>query len=187
MKLIIEEKTMNNFLVGQIVKLREAPLLLKYQGHSQFENRPRILQNSVHVLTAKDIETGYYFTNIGSFDLKDCEVVTDDLQYYRWCTAESGYNQGLLGAVTKPISLNRYYKITYERVNKDITTCIFIKNTLTKVTGSMYDMCLYWRGLNNDHYRTKLKTTKEGYVIGRDVLIKYLSEKRLNQCYKLGE
>lgn len=176
---------MNNFLAGQIVKLQEVALLLKYQD--RFGNRPRILQNSIHVLTAKDIETGHYFTNIGSFDLKDCIVTADDLQYYRGCTAKSGYDQSLLGAVTKPVSLNRYHKITYERVNETITTYIFIKETLTKVTGRMYDMCLYWKGLNNDQYRTKLKTTKEGYVVGRDVLIGQLSDKKLKQCYKLGE
>jgi len=175
---------MNNFLVGQIVKLKEDVLLSKYQNRA---NRPRVLQNSYHVLTPKDIKRGYYFTNIGSFDLKDCTIVPDNMQGYRWCTNKSGFDQSLLGATTKPISLSRHLKIKYERVNKDITTYIFIKDTLTKVTGQMYDMCLYWRGLNNDHYRTKLKTTKEGYVIGRDVLIEYLSEKRLNQCYKLGE
>lgn len=175
---------MNNFLVGQIVKLKEDALLSKYRNRN---NRQRVLQNSCHVLTSKDIKRGYYFTNIGSFDLRDCTVVPDNMQYYRWCTAESGYDQGLLGAVTKPISLNRYYKITYERVNKDITTYIFIRNILTQVTGRMYDMCLYWKGLNNDQYRTKLKTTKEGYVAGRDVLIGNLSDKKLKQCHKLGE
>lgn len=175
---------MNNFLVGQIVKLREDILLSKYQNR---DNRPRVLQNSCHTLTSKDAIRGYYFTNIGSFDLKDCTVVRDDLQYYRWCTAESGYDQSLLGAVTKAINLACYQRIAYEYDSESITTYIFIKNTLTKATGRMYDMCLYWRGLNNDQYRTKLKTTKEGYVVGRDVLIKYLSEKRLNQCYKLGE
>lgn len=174
---------MNNFLVGQIVKLKEE--LVNYKHH--LGNRPRVLQNSHHVLTLKDIKRGYYFTNIGSFDLKDCTIVPDNIQGYRWCTNTSGFDQSLLGATTKPVSLSRYLKIKYERVNRDITTYIFIKDTLTKVTGQMYDMCLYWRGLNNDHYRTKLKTTKEGYVIGRDVLIEYLSEKRLNQCYKLGE
>lgn len=181
-----EEKIImsKHFLVGQIVKASEEYV---QQYHKGFWYKRLVAQNSPHVLTKKDINRGYYFTNIGSFDLSQCEVVSDEFQYYRACTDASGYDQTLLGAVTKPIAVYKYFRLAFDHICNRITTYIFIQNNLTKVTGGIYDMCLYWTGLNKDQYRTKLKTTQEGYVVGRDVLISNLSDKQKKVCFNLNE
>lgn len=173
----------NEFLVGQIVRADED--YAKVCGTCY--DKSRVLQNSTHVLTEKDIERGYYFTNIGSFDLSQCEVVDDHLQYYRTCTRASGYDHSLLGAVTKPISMLKYFRIATINRTEVITTYIFIQDRLTKVTGDVYDGSLYWMGMSNDQYRTKLRTTKEGYVVGRDVLISMLSSKQKRLCFNLNK
>ena len=173
-----------HFLVGQTVKASEEYV---QQYHKNFRSKSEVAQNSLHVLTKKDISRGYYFTNMGSFDLSQCEIVSDEFQYYRACTRISGYDQSLLGAITKPIAVCKYFRLAYDYRCDQITTYIFIQNNLTRVTGEIYDMCLYWTGLNNDQYRTKLKTTQEGYVVGRDVLISNLSDKQKNICFNLNE
>ena len=110
-----------HFLVGQIVKASEGYV---QQYHKNFWDKRVVVQNSVHVLTKKDINRGYYFTNIGSFDLLQCEVVSDEFQYYRSCTPVSGYDQSLLGSVTKPISMMKYFRVATTNRNDIITTYI---------------------------------------------------------------
>lgn len=173
----------NDFLVGQIVRVRKEYV----RRDKDLFYKVSTIQNSLHILTEKDIKRGYYFTNIGSFDLLQCEVVSDEFQYYQSCTSVSGYDQSLLGAVTKPISLLKYFRIVPTSATDVITTYIYIQDKLTRVTGDVYDGSLYWTGLNSEQYRTKLKTTKDGYVIGRDVLIGRLSNKKKRLCFNLNK
>lgn len=167
----------NDFLVGQIVGVREP--------HKSIYTHKRFNGNTVHVLTPKDLSRGYYYTSVGSVDLSFCEVVSDYIQYYNSRTSLSEYDQSLLGAVTKPISLLKYFRIAATSATDVITTYIYIQDKLTKITGDVYDGSLYWMGLNSEQYRTKLKTTKDGYVVGRDVLIGRLSTKKKRLCFNL--
>jgi hypothetical protein len=136
------------------------------------------------MLTEKEIKRGYYFTPNGVFSLEDCEVKSE-YRYYNWVRVGHGYDESLRGKVTKPVNSFRMSQLSARDAANVVQVFIMFRGRIEKVFGWRYNMCLYFIELDGDCYRTKLQVTKNGYLIGRDLLESDLSEKMKKQCYNV--
>lgn len=151
---------MNEFKVGNCVGLPKT-------GYNTWEE----FYNSQHILCETDIARGYYWCNNGSpsIDLSNCIHHSVHLNY-----RNRNRCQTLKGKVTQPCNWNRFVekyttKPPFERpCNDGITVSCYImfKGITQRIEGEYWKGQVYFFGMNNVFYKTKVYVTEEGYLTG---------------------
>lgn len=144
---------MSKFIVGQCVGLP------KFKG--TYTNKQ--IYDSVHILSSKDIERGYYWCNngIGSFALSMCVHREPNLYYINRC-------QTLKGKVTQPCNEGVFLSKKFESLNQGIEVSCYInfKGKSLRAEGCYWKGQVYFMGTNEVMYKTKVYVTEDGYLCG---------------------
>ncbi len=156
---------MSKFLIGQCVGLKER---LRESNRDYF--------GSFHILNSKDITRGYYETKTAKYDLRNCEAKT----YHSF--KNSFMCDTLKGKSVQPISGHVFSKIERASIFSSDVCHIMFKGQKWKLEGYLYDNQFYFYFREGQHYKAKVYTDKDGYVVGRGVT---LSEKQKRKNYRI--
>ena len=116
--------------------------------------------HSVHILSKRDISLGFYLSNDKFNVIYLHEVIhrKPNLHVTRRCQTSSG-------KVTQAISFAKFMKVVFVAECK-VVCYIKFKGESTKVEGSFYKGQVYFMGMNNIPYKTKVFLNKDGYLQG---------------------
>lgn len=160
---------MKKFKVGNCVGL---PM------NSSYTNKQ--VWDSVHILSHKDIERGYYWCNNGtdSFNLNLCVYRKPNLHYRNRC-------QSLKGKVTQPCNEGVFLSKKFDNFDQGLQVSCYItfKGHSLRVEGTYWKGQVYFMGNNEVMYKTKVYITEEGYLCG--VSKGSLGEKQKRQSTKV--